>query len=167
MIDTTEYVAAVEERQHLEKLLEAGRKEFSGYGLELFQRGVRAKIAKLTNVIENCEALARSANPISFINNCEGLTGYWNPTSSVYAWQCKISDRSLVNPPSIAVLSDCATINTNVQVLQGRILDLPVLSVTQARVVPQASWPDRSVLATYQVPSSCPLEGAVPHFLPA
>jgi hypothetical protein len=54
--EVSDYGAAVEERRHLERMLEQGREEFSGYGLELFERGLRSKIEKLTSEIHSCES---------------------------------------------------------------------------------------------------------------
>jgi hypothetical protein len=66
----SDYLAAVEERQHLERLLEAGRNEFSGYGLELFESGLRAKIERLSRAIDRHDLQSGYADLSMFCSIC-------------------------------------------------------------------------------------------------
>ena len=69
---SNDYLAAVQERQRLEGLLESGRQQFSGYGLELFERGLRSKFDRLTAEIDRYKFQAIQA-PASFYygNECD------------------------------------------------------------------------------------------------
>jgi hypothetical protein len=56
MISTVDqYMAAVAKREHFQKLLEGGAKDFSGYGLELFELGMRSTLARINAAIEHYE----------------------------------------------------------------------------------------------------------------
>jgi hypothetical protein len=101
-----DYLATIEERRRLEGMLEQGRKEFSGYGLELFERGLRKKIAKLTDAIAQQDA----QSPHN-VDACEILRSF----------TCDVAGRYIFDPSSIANFSNCVVINCNVQMLQGPI----------------------------------------------
>ena len=53
-----DYLSVVALRQHYERLLTQGANKFRGYGKELFESGIEAKIRKLDAVIERYELLA-------------------------------------------------------------------------------------------------------------
>ncbi|HTS35340.1 MAG TPA: hypothetical protein VMH04_06690 [Candidatus Solibacter sp.] len=121
---------AVDERQRLERLIERGRKEFSGYGLELFERGLRAKIAKLTPSIEAWEL----------------QQGYFSPVPHIQSLECVILGSGMVELPTVLGFSSSATINTgNVQMFQGRVQDV-TLAASQ---MPSGNAAETSVLGAW------------------
>jgi hypothetical protein len=104
-----DYLDVVEERQRLEGMLERGRKEFSAYGLELFERGIRAKIARLTSKIEQYEV----------------ESGYWvadRSSGKVEQLGFPVCGGRIVEPSSFAYFPSCSFVNTvNVQMIPGCI----------------------------------------------
>jgi hypothetical protein len=55
IVNARQYLAAVAKKQHIEKMLDEGTKEFSGYGLELFQSGMRTNLERLAAAIREYE----------------------------------------------------------------------------------------------------------------
>jgi len=112
--DFHDYLAAVEERQHLQGVIERGRKQFSGYGLELFERGLRGKIAKLTDAIAQWDA--QSGYNLT--------TSDWCGRNNLQVFTCKVAGQYISDhvpdASAIAVLSNVVVLNcNNVRMLQG------------------------------------------------
>jgi hypothetical protein len=112
--DFQDYLAAVEERQHLEGVIERGRKEFSGYGLELFERGIRGKIARLEDAIAQWDT--RSGYNLT--------TSDWSGRNNLQVFTCQVAGQYSANhfsePSSVAVFSHCVVMDCdNVRMLQG------------------------------------------------
>jgi hypothetical protein len=55
-----DYAAAIAKKAHLESLLAKGKKEFSGYGLELFQSGVQRNLESLSAAISQYDTIHAS-----------------------------------------------------------------------------------------------------------
>src|ERR1700689_420870 len=108
--DAQDYLATVEERRHLEGMIERGRKEFSGYGLELFERGLRGKIAKLTDAIT--QRNAQSGHNLV----ASDWSGHENR-----ALTCNVAGQYITPPSSVSNFSNCVVLSCNVQMLQGPI----------------------------------------------
>lgn len=53
--NASDYIAAIEKKQRLERLLREGQKQFSGYGRELFESGMRASVGSLAAAIREYE----------------------------------------------------------------------------------------------------------------
>jgi len=109
--DVQDYVAALEEQRHLEGMIERGRKEFSGYGLELFERGLRKKLARVTDAI-----VQREAQSDHTVRACD-----WSGYENLRSFTCDVAGRYIFDPSSIANFSNCIVTNCNVQMLQGPI----------------------------------------------
>jgi hypothetical protein len=115
-----DYLTAVEERRHFEELLQHGRKEFSGYGLELFERGLRGKIAKLTDAITQWDAQS----------SCDVTTSGWGETrDNLQTFVCTVVTQYVSNPSDFANLTNCVALNCNVVMLQGSVSLYPSVQV--------------------------------------
>ena len=115
-----EYLSAIDERKRLEGLLKRGRGEFSGYGLELFERGLGSKIEKLTAEIELYEIqTASKAASAYYCNN----SGYWSGNGLFIG---QVSSRSSV----INVLNGCSVTVIGLGEKNGWVRQLDVLGGT-------------------------------------
>jgi hypothetical protein len=111
----SDYLAAVEERRHLERLLENGSKEFSGYGLELFASGLSAKIKRLDRAIEQYAIQTGYAKLVS----CSSL---WNNQIRTETLDMIMEQASAgFSLASSSLSSACDT--ANVQMIPGRVRD--------------------------------------------
>ena len=63
--DPTQYFGAVQARERLTNMLEEGKKEFSGYGLELFERGMNRRLGEVKDEISRYETSTFSNDRVS------------------------------------------------------------------------------------------------------
>lgn len=108
---SSDYLDMVQERQRLEGLLEQGRREFSGYGLELFERGLRAKLDRLTVAIKQYDT------QIGY----EASYNLW--TSKMGECMVGVLGGTTQQPSSFAFPNCCSVTTGNVQMIPGRVRD--------------------------------------------
>lgn len=103
----SDYFAAVEERQHIEALLHRGREKFSGYGLELFERGLGAKIEKLTSEIKSYEV--QLGYPTTWDLESNGILVFNVPMDTKLLSQSAFEEIATFNLISVDVNTDVNT----------------------------------------------------------
>jgi|GEM_PF-4623717 len=136
--NASEYLAAIEEREHFKTLLERGRKQFSGYGLELFERGLRSKIEKLNAEISRYEFEAGYVHVET--NPFTALTIPLGKATRCVLQVSVVGGGQFVEPSSVANPTDWNVATPNIQMICGLVRNLShlYLKPTPVETLPAA-----------------------------